>query len=362
MSDTKKNWLIYGAAGYTGELIAREAVRRGERPILAGRNAAKITALADQLGCPRHIFPLESSRGLGLALADADLVLNCAGPFSETAPELIDACIAAKVHYLDITGELGVIELAAKKGKAAAAAGVTVMPAVGFDVVPTDCMAAMLAERLPDATRLELAFAMEGGLSRGTAKTMLAAVPEGGRLRIAGRIEEVPVGYKTLQIPFHDKTRWAMTIPWGDVSSAYYTTGIENIAVYTAVPKMLITCLPMLIGALKLLERPMIANFVSRQIDQRVKGPTEEVRTRQRAQIWGRVVDRAGNRQSATMETPSGYALTVLTALEAVKRVRAGGIAAGFLTPALAFGAKFIREFPDVDFQWVADNQTDTNP
>ena len=259
--------LIYGATGYTGELIAREAVRRGERPILAGRDAERVGRLGDELGCPTRVGGLDNPNKVVKLLEDVGLVLNCAGPFSETACELIEACLAARVHYLDITGEIDVIELAARRGKAAEAAGVVLMPAVGFDVVPSDCLAATLADRLPTANRLELAFAMTGGLSRGTLKTMLAAVPHRARMRIAGRIEEVPLGYKTLQVPFRDQTRWAMMIPWGDVSSAYYTTGIENIAVYTAVPRLVIRCLPAIIHLIGLLEKPWIERLVLGRID-----------------------------------------------------------------------------------------------
>ncbi len=142
-------WLLYGATGYTGELIAREAVKRGERPILAGRNAEAVGRLGSELNCPVRIAALDDPVALAKMLSEVGVLLNCAGPFAQTAPALIDACIAAKVHYLDVTGELDVIELAARRGEAAAAAGVTLMPAVGFDVVPSDCLAAMLKERCP---------------------------------------------------------------------------------------------------------------------------------------------------------------------------------------------------------------------
>ena len=262
-----KNWLIYGATGYTGELIARRAAGQGERPILAGRNGQTVAALAAELDCTSRGISLEGSFGgpaaIAAALADVDTVLNCAGPFAHTAPALIAACLAARANYLDITGELDVIELAARHHEQARHAGVTLMPAVGFDVVPTDCLAAMLAERLPDAVRLELAFAMEGRVSRGTAKTMLAAVPTGGRARIAGQIERVPAAWKSQRVNFSDRPRWTMTIPWGDVSSAYYTTRIDNIEVYTAVPRATIAAIRLLRGPLKLLGWPPLARLVS---------------------------------------------------------------------------------------------------
>src|SRR5271170_2808124 len=93
-----QSWMIYGAAGYTGTLIARHAHERGHRPLLAGRNATAITALAEHLDLPRR----------ALALDDVDLVLNAAGPFLHTAAPLAEACLAAGVHYVDIGNELQV--------------------------------------------------------------------------------------------------------------------------------------------------------------------------------------------------------------------------------------------------------------
>jgi short subunit dehydrogenase-like uncharacterized protein len=356
----RKNWLLYGATGYTGELIARRAAAQGERPILAGRNAEKVAALAAELNCPSRSISLDEPAKIVSALADVDTVLNCAGPFAQTAPAWIAACLAARVNYLDITGEFEVIELAAQHHEHARHAGITLMPAVGFDVVPTDCLAAMLAERLPEAVRLELAFAMEGRVSRGTAKTMLAAVPTGGRARIAGRIEQVPSAWKSMRINFADRPRWAMTIPWGDVSSAYYTTGIDNIEVYSAVPRATIAALGFFRGPLKLLGWPPLARLVSRGIDSLAPGPNAAALARDRGQLWGRVTDRAGKQVAATLETPGGYALTVLTALAVVERVRGGGTAAGFLTPARAFGPQFICEFSGTSFRWQEDDQAST--
>ncbi|HEX4147084.1 MAG TPA: saccharopine dehydrogenase NADP-binding domain-containing protein [Pirellulales bacterium] len=354
MSD-RKNWLLYGATGYTGQLIARRAVAQGVRPILAGRNAEAVGALASELDCPGRVLSLAEPAAIVAALADVDTVLNCAGPFAQTAPAWIAACLAARVHYLDITGEIEVIELAAHHHEHARHASMTLMPAVGFDVVPTDCLAAMLAERLPDAVRLELAFSMEGRVSRGTAKTMLAGMPSGGRARIAGRIEKVPTAWKSQRVAFGDRSRWTMTIPWGDVASAYYTTHIDNIEVYTAVPRATIAALRLFGGPLKLLGWPPVSRWIGRGIDRMAPGPNAAALERDRCQLWGRVTDGSGKQVAATLETPGAYALTVLTALAAVERVRGGGTAAGFLTPARAFGSQFICEFSGTHFRWAED-------
>ena len=167
-------WLLYGAYGYTGARIARLAVERGERPTLAGRDATATAALAEELNLPHCSFDLEDPHRLSQAIKGFRAVLHCAGPFSATSQPMADACLATGAHYLDITGEIGVFEALAARDQEARTAGVCLLPGVGFDVVPTDCLAALLSERLPGASHLELAFRGAGTPSRGTARTMLA--------------------------------------------------------------------------------------------------------------------------------------------------------------------------------------------
>ena len=137
-----KPWMIYGANGYTGELIARDAVRRDLDPVLAGRTATKVEQLASSLGLQARIFDLENATATTRCIEGMGLVLNCAGPFSATAAAMMTVCLAAHVHYLDITGEIGVFEHSRTLDAAARAAGIVICPGVGFDVIPTDCVAA----------------------------------------------------------------------------------------------------------------------------------------------------------------------------------------------------------------------------
>ena len=222
-------WLLYGANGYTGELIAREAVARGEKPILAGRSADRIEALAKELGCESRIFPVDRTQ-----LDGVDLVLHCAGPFIHTSRPMVAACLTAGAHYLDITGEIAVFEMIFRRDEDAKARNVALIPGVGFDVVPTDCLAAQLHAKLPDANDLILAFASRSGVSRGTLKTMIEGAGWGGAIRRDGKIVRVPQMFDVREIPFPSGTRMAMTIPWGDVSTAFRSTGIPNIRVYNA--------------------------------------------------------------------------------------------------------------------------------
>ena len=344
-------WLLYGAYGYTGELIAREAAARKIRPVLAGRNEAKLRPLAEELQLKHRAFSLDEPDLLSKHLEGCAAVLNCAGPFSKTAEPMMEACLAAGLHYLDITGELEVIEAAAARDDQAKEAGVVLMPAVGFDVVPTDCLAAMLHEKMPDATHLQLALAALPDISRGTSRTMAEMLPAGGRVRRSGKIIRVPLAHKSQSITFADRRRKVVTMPWGDVSSAYYSTGIENIEVYFALPKQQIKWLTRIRWMLPAFGIWPLSALLTKITAPRNAGPSLESRQSQRAQLWGKVHDEQGNSTQATMTTPNGYALTVETALAAVERITSADGAAGFQTPSRLFGSDFILQFENVTCQ-----------
>jgi short subunit dehydrogenase-like uncharacterized protein len=336
-------WMIYGANGYTGELIAREAGRRGHRPILAGRDAAKIEPLARELGCDARVFDLDR-----VDLAGAALVLHCAGPFSITSAPMVEACLRGGAHYLDITGEIAVFESILRRDGDAKARGVTLLPGVGFDVVPTDCLAAMLADHLPGATELLLAFYTKGSaLSRGTTRTMIESIGDGGAIRRDGRIVRVPFAYDVRTIPFSCGERTAMTIPWGDVSTAFHTTGIPNIRVYLAASPKAIARARRLRWVLPLLSPKPIRRLLQRFAAPR-GGPDERKRAAGRVYLWGEVSNGTESR-SMTMTTPEGYAFTVLSAVNAVERILAGARPGAF-TPAALLGSDFVSTVPGVLF------------
>lgn len=343
-----RDWMLYGANGYTGRLIAEEAARRGLRPVLAGRNVHEIESLAKRLDLAFRTFALDESGKVAEQLSGMAAVLNCAGPFSRTAPTLIEACLAARAHYLDITGEIAVIEAAAALDRRAREAGVGLLPAVGFDVVPSDCLAAILADKLPTATHLLLGFTANGAVSPGTAKTLLEVMPTGGRARIDREIRRVPPDWKTRAIDFPSGVKEAVAIPWGDVASAYYSTGIGNIETYLAASPALARQSHLLRRFSRLLRLRVVRKLAEKWIAWTLAGPSAKQRAETRAEIWGQVSDAAGNIVEATLETPDGYTLTVLTALAAIEQVLRGGLPAGFMTPSKAFGKEFVLGLPNV--------------
>jgi short subunit dehydrogenase-like uncharacterized protein len=345
------SWMLYGANGYTGRLIARRAAAEGKKPILAGRDAARIESLARELDCPYRVFPISTAETVAAQLTDVAAILLCAGPFFQTAAPTIEACLRARVNYLDITGEVDVIEAASRKDEQAKSAGISIMPAVGFDVVPSDCLAAKLAAALPDANHLELAFTAISSLSPGTATTMFSRLAEGGVVRSDGRIVRVPLAWKQAEIQFPSRSRQAITIPWGDVASAYHTTGIPNIEVYMAMPPRQIRLLRRFRWLLPITRLSPVQWFGRKWIKRNIHGPSEKQQAEGRAEFWGRVTNPSGATRTATLTTPEGYSLTATTALAIVDRVLQRAVGPGFWTPAKAFGPNFIDQFAGVAFQ-----------
>ncbi len=340
------NFLIYGANGYTGELITRFAAEKGLKPVLAGRNAAKVEALANQYGFDFRAFDLNDAAQVDAALREVEFVLHCAGPFSLTSRAMVEACLRTRRHYLDITGEISVFEEMAARDNAAQDAGIMIMPGVGFDVVPSDCLARHLKNRLPSATSLTLAFYGLGRISHGTQATMTLNVGRGGAIRKNGEIVSVPAAWKTREIDFGEVKKRGVTIPWGDVSTAFYSTGIPNIEVYTIIPEQQLKLLKLSRYLGWILATRPIQSILQKQIP--AGGPTDEEREKGKTYLWGEAGDEAGNRVEARQKCQEGYTLTALTALAVAEKILDGNFCAGFQTPAKCYGADLILEIEGV--------------
>jgi short subunit dehydrogenase-like uncharacterized protein len=341
-------YLIYGANGYTARLIVREAMARGLPPVLAGRNAPAVEELARQERLEHRIFALDDPIALDAGLKDVAVVLNCAGPFSRTAKPMAEACIRCGVHYLDITGEISVFEELAARDAEAKSAGVMLLPGVGFDVVPSDCLAAHLKRRLPTATALSLGFQAIGRFSRGTATTMVENLAKGGMIRRGGKLTRVPTAWRTRTIDFGRGPVRAMTIPWGDVSTAYRSTGIPDIEVYTAAAFSQVVVARLLRLCGWAVASRLVQNYLKGRIKAGPAGPTDEERARGESLLWGEATDAHGGRVESRIRGPEGYTLTASSAVAVIARVLKGEAPPGFQTPSLAYGADFVLMLPGV--------------
>ncbi len=340
-------WMIYGANGYTGRMVAKLAERDGERPVLAGRSVTKVLALADELGLDHVIVDLADTSGLRKALAEIDVVVNCAGPFSRTAGPMIDGCLASRTHYLDITGEIDVFESVYARAEEAERAGVVLLPGAGFDVVPTDCLAAALAAALPAATDLQLAFTLSGGFSPGTIKSALEGVGAGGRARVEGELQSVGLAHRQTIAEFATGPRQVSAIPWGDLSSAFRSTGIPNITTYSVLPGS------DLIGRghqflAPFLRMPAVQKAGMSLVDRWVTGPKEDSQSAGHCEVWGRVDAPGGHYATGTVSTPGGHRFTADAVLHAVHRLLGGDTLPGAHTPSSAFGADFLDDLDEV--------------
>ncbi|QOC21276.1 saccharopine dehydrogenase NADP-binding domain-containing protein [Wenzhouxiangella sp. AB-CW3] len=351
-------WMIYGANGYTGELCAREAVERGLRPVLAGRREEAVAGLASELGLEFRVFALDDADAVRRGLDGMPLVLHCAGPFSATSRPMVDGCLATGTHYLDITGEISVYQACHEREEEARAAGVILMPGVGFDIVPTDCLSAMLKQRLPDASELTLAFEAGGGPSPGTAKTSFEGLTQGGKIRRGGRLESVPLAFRTRDIPFAEGPRHGMTIPWGDVYTAYVSTGIPDVEVYLAVPPRVATRIRRMNKLRWLLALPPLKKAIMRRIERKTPGPDDDKRASTVSRVWGEVRNKSGQSVSAELHTPNGYDLTVDASVSIAAEVLGReAIEPGYFTPSLLLGADYVTHLKDVSVSFNQSHQ-----
>lgn len=343
-------FLLYGATGYTAGLVIKHAAKFGITPVLSGRNEQTIKALANFHHLEYRIADLDNATHLDAVLKDFTVVLHCAGPFSKTAAQMQLACLRMGVHYLDITGEIEVFEQGIALHQQAIEAKIMIMSGVGFDVVPTDCMALYLKNHLPDATHLQLAFTnINGGISHGTAQTMVESLGKNGYIRENGKLRAVPIAHKTIDVPFdNDRKIHCMAIPWGDISTAFYTTHIPNIETFTGMPKsgVMFARAGNYLGWL--LSSSLVQNFIKKRVSKSLVGPDENTQTNAQTRIRGKATNAKGQSVEARIFGIEGYTLTALTALNITKKVLQGNYKVGYQTPALAYGADLILEIEGI--------------
>jgi short subunit dehydrogenase-like uncharacterized protein len=336
--------IVYGSYGYTGQLIVEECKAKGIAIILSGRNKEQLGLQGETTGFPYEAVDINDTEALCRLLEKGSMVIHAAGPFQFTAKAMAEACLKTKTHYTDITGEIGVFEAVARLDAQAKAAGITLIPGVGFDVVPSDCLASHLKNRLPSATHLQLAFASnKGGLSRGTSKTMIEGLGFGGAVRKNGKIVSVPLHEGVTEINYGSFKLLSARIPWGDVSTAYYSTGIGNIEVFRGADKKLLQQLKISRYLNWLFRMDFVKSYLKKQVDKKPAGPDEDRRAKSKMFLWGKVSD-GQQEKISLLETMEGYTLTAKTSVLIAEKIIAGNFKPGFQTPSLAYGPDLILE------------------
>ncbi len=349
----KTKILIYGAYGYAGLLTVEECIKQQLPIILSGRNESKLKEISDKHSLEYRAFSLDSINDISPNLEDISLVIHCAGPFQYTAPNMVLACLEKGVHYTDITGEIDVFEWIAQKDKEAKEKGVMLLPGVGFDVVPSDCLASYLKSLLPDAKELALAFYSNGKPSHGTMLTGIESMGKGGKIRRNGILESVPSGYKTRKVNFGEETKLCVTIPWGDVSTAYYSTQIPNIEVYMGVSRSMNFLLKGIKLTQNIIETESLQSFLKNRVPE--GGPSPEERSQNYSLLWGEVKNEQGVYKRAGMRTPDGYTFTAISSTLIAKKILEGNFKPGSQTPSNAYGFDLALEIPNVQ-RWNINN------
>ena len=349
LESSMSTFLIYGSYGYTGQLIVERAINMGLHPLLAGRNEKKLRLQAGQTGLDWRAFSLGETAKLDSALEEVDAVLHCAGPFVHTFRPMAEACLRTKRHYVDIGGEIAGFEALAAMDGQAKQAGVMLLPGAGFDVVPSDCLAAHLKHRLPSARHFRLFLRGVGaGVSRGTAKSAIENMHRQGMIRRDGELVQVPPAWNVRERDFGRGYTRVVSVGWGDVSTAYYSTGIPNIETYFAFPDSMINALRAMRVMGPLLYNRVAKGVLKSLVNVFIKGPKEERRKSASAIFVGEVIAQNGGRAVSRLITPEGYTCTALTSVEILKRILKNEWKPGFQTPSLAYGSNFIMQFEGV--------------
>lgn len=342
-----ERWALYGAYGYTGQLLAELAQSRGHVPTLMGRSSQKLTPLAQRLGLPSVAVDLEDARALRGALEGHALVLHAAGPFIHTAKPMREACLDVGAHYLDITGEIQVFEDSFAEDRRARERNVAIISGVGFDVVPTDCLARYVSEKIPDPWTLELVISVIGQPSGGTTRSAIEALPRGNFVRRDGHLVSRTLGKASIRAPFPHGEKTAISIPWGDLVTGFHTTGIPNITTYMTVPTKQAQALRLAGWAVPtVLRADRVRSLVLALVEKSVKGPDAQARARGRSFVFARARNTRGDEATAWLETVDGYVFTAEAGIRAVEKTLALQ-PRGSLTPARAFGSDFVLEVPD---------------
>ncbi|NJD22459.1 MAG: saccharopine dehydrogenase [Melioribacter sp.] len=346
MAITNNKLMVYGANGYSAQLIIEELISRGIKPILSGRNESALKELSHKYNCEYIAVDLYDNVKLDSALDGVHTVLNCAGPFKFTAKEIMEACLRCKCNYLDITGEIPAMYMAFYLNQKAKEKRVVFLPSVGFDIIPTDCLAKRLSEQMPDATHLKLGFSNKGGkISRGTWLTTLEFLGGTGRIRRDGKLVESNIGEYTIDFKIKNFSFCGLSIPWGDVYSSYQSTKIPNVEVYIALPRLMVKLKSLVLFFLKILKIPLIKNIVAIFMKKILTGPVKSKRDSTKTYVWGRVENAKGKMIEEIYQVMEGYNLTAIGAAESVERVLKNTLKPGTYTPSLAFGSDFMDLF-----------------
>jgi short subunit dehydrogenase-like uncharacterized protein len=325
MADLMATLMIYGAAGYTGRMVAGHAKAAGLNVILAGRAQDALSEVSNEFCLPSRQFAVDDAPAIAAALADVDVLLNCAGPFMRTAGPLMREAIQAGVHYLDFAAELDSYRLAETLDAGAKAANVMLLPGSGGSVAMLGSLATHVAERVPHPRKISIALHITGSMSRGSALSASENMTTETFALVDGRLESRnPAETRVFDFGMGKLDCFPLTLP--DLITIWRATDVPNVETFVhvsgdAFPQGDLSALP--------------------------AGPTMQQRDANRYRAAVEVTGQDGTIARAVLDTVNGYTFTALAAVEAARRVLGGEWQPGFQTPAGLFGAGFAETIAD---------------
>ncbi len=344
---TQPTWMLYGAYGHTGTLIAEEAVRRGHSPLLAGRSQAQLVPLAERLGLEWLAVERDTDK-FRKAVAEVDLVFQAAGPFTRTSEPVIQACLMGGTHYADIANEVPVFQMTRSYDEKAKQRDICLMTGASFGVIATDCLACYIADQFPDATSLEAAIVLYSSVrSAGALKSGLDMLRDGGLVWQNGNLVYQRLGKGAKHIAFPDGIHTLIPAPFGELEALHMTTGIPTITVYSsALPSGTLSRLALpLVG--QLLKRDAFRRIVENIVDWQTRSASMEQKHVEsgKSYIWAHAGNSNGKEVQAWLEMGEGYLFSAAASVRAVEQILIKR-PRGAMTPAQAFGADFVLDIP----------------
>jgi short subunit dehydrogenase-like uncharacterized protein len=342
---TKPRFLLCGAYGYTGRLAAELAASKKFDVVLAGRNKDALARLGDRLRLPIRVVGLNDATQLSEALKDIACVVHMAGPFAITSAPMLNACLATQTNYVDITGEIEVFEAMWSRQETIQRARITAVPGAGFDVVPTDCLAGYVASKLERPVSLVVALRGLESASQGTLRTALRQVSKPVLCRRAGAIVALD-DRSPRWINFGSGDEPCVPVSWGDVATAFHSTGVGNITVYLQRTRLLRSA-----DIFGKLFGPLLGSRIGQSglaaiVRHLPEGPSQPERSRHRSTIWAEAIDDSGKSFKASLFTPDAYDFATNSALEIASRIGSLPAPLGLVTPLQAFCADFVLSLP----------------
>jgi len=353
-------WLIYGATGTTGRLVVASALAHGQRPILAGRDAAAVRALADHHGLEAAVVSLDDHAGLEAVLRRSSRVLHAAGPFVRTAASMLDACLATATPYLDMSGEVDSVAATLAHDDAARSRRIPLIAGAGFGVTAGDCIAAHVARRYPRATRLHIGIdARNAHRSTGAAVSTLDVLGGGGAWIESGNLVRGPLAHDRFRATLGPGSQTFIAAPLAEALAAFRTTGIANVVAGVAVPRLVAPVMRWLAPVLQALaRRPALRQLVGNR--GRAGGgakaaPSSQAQAPLRSRVWAHAADDQGG-ATAVLEMGEGYAFAAEAIVLAAQQLAQRPLAGAF-TPAAAFGPDFVLGIKGVERRDLAQGE-----